>query len=59
LTAVSARTIKSIRGGAPIHLPASKRVSFSTGTLLAEAAKAPTSAKQAPASRPTAKKGAK
>ncbi len=59
LTAVSARTIKSIRGGAPLHLPAGKRVSFSTGSLLAEAAKAPTSAKKAPASKPAAKKGAK
>ena len=59
LTAVSARTIKSIRGGTPLHLPAGKRVSFSTGSLLAEAAKAPTSAKKAPASRPAAKKGAK
>jgi len=59
LTAVAARTIKSIRGRTPIHLPAGKRVSFSTGSLLAEAAKAPTSAKQAPASKPAAKKGAK
>jgi DNA-binding protein HU-beta len=55
LTSVSARTIKSIRGGAPTHLPAHKRVSFSTGSLLAEAAKAPTPAKKTPAS----KKGAR
>ena len=59
LTSVSARTIKSIRGGTPVHIPAGKRVSFSTGSLLAEAAKAPTPAKKAPASRPSSKKGAK
>jgi len=41
LTPVSARTIKSIRGGRPVHLPAGKRVSFRAGTQLAEAAKAP------------------
>ena len=34
LSAVSARTIKSIRGGAPVHLPAGKRVSFSVGSQL-------------------------
>ena len=59
LTAVSARTIKSIRGGASIHIPAGKRVSFTTGSLLAEAAKAPAHAKKAPASKPASKKGAK
>ena len=59
LTAVSARTIKSIRGGAPIHIPAGKRVSFTTGSLLAEAAKAPAPAKKASASSPASKKGAK
>jgi DNA-binding protein HU-beta len=59
LTAVSARTIKSIRGGVPVHLPAGKRVSFSTGSALAEAAKAPAPAKKASPSRPTAKKGSK
>src|SRR5258708_26978194 len=59
LSAVSARTIKSIRGGAPIHIPAGKRVSFTTGSLLAEAAKAPTRTKKAPASKPASKKGAK
>lgn len=51
LTPVSARTIKSIRGGAPVHLPARKRVHFTVGSLLAKAAKAPTSAKKA--SRPS------
>ncbi len=55
LTSVSARTIKSIRGGTPVHIPAGKRVSFSTGSLLAEAAKTPTPAKKTPAS----KKGAR
>ncbi len=59
LTAVSARTIKSIRGGTPVHLPAGKRVSFSTGSLLAEAAKAPAPAKKAAPSKPAAKKAAK
>ncbi len=59
LTAVSARTIKSIRGGEPIHIPAGKRVSFSTGSLLAEAAKAPVPTKKASASKPASKKGAK
>jgi len=59
LTAVSARTIKSIRGGVPIHIPAGKRVSFTTGSLLAEAAKAPAPAKKASTSKPASKKGAK
>jgi DNA-binding protein HU-beta len=35
---ISARTIKSIRGGQPVHLPAGQRVSFSTGSHLAQAA---------------------
>jgi len=56
LTAVSARTIKSIRGGTPIHIPAGKRVSFSTGSLLAKAAKAPAPAKKASASQHPVKK---
>jgi DNA-binding protein HU-beta len=47
LSAVSARTIKSIRGGAPVHLPEGFRVSFSVGSQLAEAAKAPARAKKA------------
>jgi len=47
LTPVSARTIKSIRGGKSIHLPARKRVSFRTGSLLAEAAKAPIRSRKA------------
>ncbi len=59
LTAVSARTIKSIRGGTPIHIPAGKRVSFSTGSLLAEAAKAPAPSKKSSASKQPSKKGAK
>jgi len=59
LTEVSARTIKSIRGGAPVHLPAGKRVSFSTGSALAEAAKPPAPLKKASPSKPPAKKGSK
>ena len=59
LSAVAARTIKSIRGGTPVHLPAGHRVSFSTGSLLAEAAKAPVPTKKASASKPASKKGAK
>jgi DNA-binding protein HU-beta len=47
LTPVSARTIKSIRGGTPIHLPAGKRVSFTAGSLLSEAAKARVPSKKA------------
>jgi DNA-binding protein HU-beta len=47
LSSVSARTIKSIRGGAPVHLPAGKRVSFTAGSQLSEAAKAPAPAKKA------------
>jgi DNA-binding protein HU-beta len=56
LSPVSARTIKSIRGGAPIHIPAGKRVSFSSGSLLAEAAKAPAQRKKAAASSQARKK---
>ena len=47
LSAFSARTIKSIRGGAPVHLPAGKRVSFTAGSLLSEAAKASAPSKAA------------
>ncbi|GAC1566292.1 MAG: HU family DNA-binding protein [Ktedonobacteraceae bacterium] len=47
LSSVAERTIKSIQGGAPIHIPAGKRVSFSTGSLLAKAAKAPVRTKKA------------
>lgn len=57
LTPVSARTIKSIRGGTPVHLPAGKRVSFTAGSLLSEAAKAPAPAKKAPSSKRAPKKG--
>jgi DNA-binding protein HU-beta len=59
LTAVSARTIKSIRGGTPLHLPAGKRVSFSTGSLLAKASKAPAPSKKASAAKRPSKKEAK
>lgn len=56
LSPVSARTIKSIRGGIPVHLPAGKRVHFTAGSLLAEAAKAPQTRK-ASASRHASHKG--
>jgi len=56
LRAVAARTIKSIRGGTPIRIPAGKRVRFSAGSLLAEAAKAPTSGKKASTAQRTVKK---
>jgi len=56
LRSVSARTIKSIQGGVPIHIPAGKRVSFSAGSLLTAAAKAAVPAKKASASQRPAKK---
>ncbi len=59
LRAVSARTIKSIRGGTPIHIPAGKRVSFSTGSLLAEAAKPSAATKKASTPQHHTKKPAK
>jgi DNA-binding protein HU-beta len=55
LSPVSARTIKSIRGGTPVHLPAGKRVHFTAGSLLTDAAKAPHMRKASP-SRHTSKK---
>jgi DNA-binding protein HU-beta len=58
LSPVSARTIKSIRGGAPVHLPAGKRVHFTAGSLLADAAKAPQMKKASP-SQHAPKKGSK
>lgn len=57
LTPVSARTIKSIRGGTPVHLPAGKRVSFTAGSHLTEAAKVPAPAKKAPLSQRATSKG--
>ena len=45
LFAVSARTIKSIRGGVSVHLPAGRRVHFIVGSQLSEAAKAPATKK--------------
>jgi DNA-binding protein HU-beta len=35
---VAARRVKSIRGGAPITIPARKRVGFSVGAVLSQAA---------------------
>jgi len=49
LRSVAARTITSIRGGTPIHIPAGKGVGFRTGSQLAEAAKTATPAKKRPA----------
>ena len=49
LREVSARKVKSIRTGRELHLPAHKRVGFSVGTALAQAAekrKSSTSAKK-------------
>ena len=59
LRPVSARTIKSIRGGTPVHLPAGKRVSFTAGSLLAESAKARTPSKKASLSQQASTKGAR
>jgi DNA-binding protein HU-beta len=57
LSPVSARTIKSIRGGEPIHLPAGKRVSFTTGSQFAQAAAA--QVPKAATTKQPSKKGAK
>lgn len=42
LRSVAARRVKSIRGGAPITLPAHKRVGFTVGAVLAQAAEGKT-----------------
>jgi DNA-binding protein HU-beta len=41
LRAIAARKVKSIRTGKDVSLPAHKRVGFSAGTTLAQAAEAP------------------
>jgi len=41
LRAIAARKVKSIRTGKDVSLPAHKRVGFSVGTTLAQAAEAP------------------
>ena|SRR5579859_2276814 len=54
---VAARRVKSIRGGAPITLPAHKRVGFTVGAVLAQAAEGKsTAAKAAAPTRPANKK---
>ena len=57
LSAISARTVKSIRDGKPVHIPAGKRVHFSTGSLFAEAAKGHAHTKKASPAKAGAKKG--
>ncbi len=44
LREVAARRVKSIRGGQQIIIPARKRVGFSVGAVLSQAAQGPTSA---------------
>ena len=41
LRAIGARKVKSIRTGKEVSLPAHKRVGFSVGTTLSQAAEAP------------------
>lgn len=45
LRSVAARRVKSIRGGAPITIPARKRVGFSVGAVLGTAASGKSGAK--------------
>jgi len=58
LRSVAARRVKSIRGGTPITLPAHKRVGFTVGAVLAQAAegKSTSSAAKAAPKAPAAKK---
>ena len=44
---VAARRVKSIRGGTQIVIPARKRVGFSVGAVLSQAAQGPSQAKKA------------
>src|SRR5256885_16545696 len=55
---VAARRVKSIRGGMPITIPARKRVGFSVGAVLSQAATGPTrqSSKKPTTGRPTPKR---
>ena len=60
LRSVAARRVKSIRGGNPITIPARKRVGFSVGAVLSQAAhgkmaKPKATASAAPASKMAAK----
>jgi DNA-binding protein HU-beta len=53
LRTVAARTVKSIRGGTHITLPARKRVGFSVGAVLSQAAeRSPAKAKASSAIKP-------
>ena len=51
LRAIAARTVKSIRTGQDVSLPAHKRVGFSVGTTLAQAAEAPKGARKTEAKK--------
>jgi len=53
---VAPRKVKSIRGGNQITIPARKRVGFSVGAVLAQAAQ-PHKAKSSGTTRPTATAG--
>src|SRR5579859_3247015 len=54
LRSVASRQVKSIRGGTPIILPARKRVGFSVGAVLAQAAQSGKSASSS-TSKPASK----
>ncbi len=51
LRAIAARTVKSIRTGKEVSLPAHKRVGFSVGTTLSQAAEAPKGKSSLPAKK--------
>jgi DNA-binding protein HU-beta len=51
LREIAARTVKSIRTGKDVSLPAHKRVGFSVGTTLSQAAEAPKKGSKAPAQK--------
>jgi DNA-binding protein HU-beta len=51
LRAIAARKVKSIRTGKEVSLPAHKRVGFSVGTTLAQAAEAPKRKSSTPAKK--------
>jgi hypothetical protein len=51
LRAIAARTVKSIRTGKDVSLPAHKRVGFSAGTTLSQAAEAPKGASKTAAKK--------
>jgi len=51
LRQIAARTVKSIRTGKEVSLPAHKRVGFSVGTTLSQAAEAPKGKSSTPAKK--------